>query len=180
MNRTTILPALFLFAATSVYAQQPVTSHQAKSTLLTLQPAAGADCPLGMQASHGAGVPLARNAGSADTSSLVQRIHLTMTNRQSHEMVSAQFIVHGYSDKRKAISLANSSPTPDLAKTVDVVLDVKGKGEASSDLSLRSFTAVTLIDLSSITYADGNIWRTSSPGACSIAPGLMMLVASTQ
>jgi hypothetical protein len=78
------------------------------------------------------------------------------------------------------MNLASSSPEPDLAKTVDVVLDVKGKSEASSDLSLNRFTAVTSIDLNSITYADGNTWHTPSPEACSITPDLIMLVASTQ
>jgi hypothetical protein len=103
-----------------------------------------------------------------------------MTNRLSREIVSAQFVVHGYSSKGRAMNLANSSSEPDLAKTVDVVLDVKGKSEASSDLSLSRFTAVTSIDLNSITYADGNTWHTPSPEACSIAPDSVMLVASSQ
>ena len=49
---------------------------------------------------------------------------------------------------------------------------------ASSDLSLSRFTAVTSVDLNSITYADGTTWHTSSPAACSITPDLIMLVAA--
>jgi hypothetical protein len=103
-----------------------------------------------------------------------------MTNLLSREIVSAQFVVHGYSNKGRAMNLANSSSEPDLAKTVDVVLDVKGKSEASSDLSLSRFTAVTSIDLNSITYADGNTWSTPSAEACSVTPDSIMLVASSQ
>jgi hypothetical protein len=188
MIRARILPLVFLFAATSVLAQQSVTPDNTKSTVLHRPPTVGADCPLGMRASHGVGVPVGLKALTASSNNptaptdpvLTQRIHLTMTNLLAHEIVSAQFVVHGFSDRARAMNLANSSQEPDLAKTVNVVLDVKGKAEASSDLSLTRFTAVTSIDLNSITYADGNTWHTPSPEACSIAPGLMMLVASAQ
>jgi hypothetical protein len=188
MIRAGILPLVLLFAASPVLAQQFVTPGDTKSTVLTRPRTPGASCPIGMQARHGAGVPVSMNAGPSvekspiapDSPAFTQRIHLTMTNPLSREIVSAQFVVHGYSNKGRAMNLANSSPEPDLAKTVDVVLDVQGKSEASSDLSLRRFTAVTSIDLSSITYADGNTWDTPAPETCSITPDLIMLVASTQ
>jgi hypothetical protein len=172
MIRAGILPLVLLFAA-------PIVIAQSKSTVLTLPRTPDASCPVGMQARHGAGIPVGMNAGRSPISPPAQKIHLTMTNLLAHEIVSAQFVVHGYSNKRRAMNLANSS-NPDLAKTVELVLDVKGKSEASSDLSLSRFAAVTSIDLSSITYADGNTWHTPSPEACSINPDSLMLVASTQ
>ena len=192
MIRAGILPLVFLFAASTLFAQQSVPPGSTKSSVLHLPRTVGASCPIGMQARHGAGLPVAMSAGPsingspidpnspAFTHERAQRIHLTMTNLLSREIVSAQFVVHGYSNKGRALNLANSSPEPDLAKTVDVVLDVKGKSEASSDLSLSRFTAVTSIDLNSITYADGNTWHTPSRQACSITPDLIMLVASSQ
>ena len=172
MIRAGILPLVLLFAA-------PIVIAQSKSTVLTLPRTPDASCPVGMQARHGAGIPVGMNAGRSPITPPAQKIHLTMTNLLAHEIVSAQFVVHGYSNKRRAMNLANSS-NPDLAKTVELVLDVKGKSEASSDLSLSRFAAVTSIDLSSITYADGDTWHTPSPEACSIDPDSMMLVASTQ
>jgi hypothetical protein len=171
MIRVGILPLVLLFAAPIVIAQQ--------STVLTLARTPAATCPVGMQAQHGAGIPVGMNAERGPTAPHAQKIHLTMTNLLAHEIVSAQFVVHGYSNKGRAMNLANSS-NPDLAKTVELVLDVKGKSEASSDLSLSRFAAVTSIDLNSITYADGNTWHTPSPEACSIAPDMLMLVASSQ
>ena len=173
MIRPGILPLVLLFAA-------PIVIAQSKSTVLTLPRTPDASCPIGMQARHGAGIPVGMNAGRSPITPPAQRIHLTMTNLLAHEIVSAQFVVHGYSNKRRAMNLANSSSNPDLVKTVEVVLDVKGKSEASSDLSLSRFSAVTSIDLNSITYADGSTWHTPSPEACSIAPDMLMLVASTQ
>jgi hypothetical protein len=190
MIRARIVSLVFLLAAPTLFAQQSVTPGNTKSTVLPLPRTPEASCPIGMQARRGAGVPVAMNArppiekrapnSPALTNARAQRIHLTMTNLLSREIVNAQFVVHGYSNKGRAMNLANSSSEPDLAKTVDVVLDVKGKSEASSDLSLSRFTAVTSIDLKSITYADGNTWNAPSAEACSIAPDLMMLVASTQ
>jgi hypothetical protein len=172
MIRFGILPLVLVFAA-------PIVIAQSKSSVLTLPPTPNATCPVGMQARHGAGIPVGMNAERGPTAPHAQKIHLTMTNLVAHEIVSAQFVVHGYSNKGRAMNLANSS-NPDLAKTVELVLDVKGKSEASSDLSLSRFAAVTSIDLNSITYADGNAWHTPSPEACSIAPDMLMLVASSQ
>jgi hypothetical protein len=192
MTRARFLPLVFLFAAPTLFAQQWVMPGTTKSTVLHRPRTVGASCPIGMRARHGAGVPVSMNAGPptesrpiapdspASTHARAQSIHLTMTNLLSREIVSAQFVVHGYSNKERAMNLANSSPDPDLAKTVDVVLDVKGKSEASSDLSLNRFAAVTSIDLSSITYADGNTWNTPSAETCSVTPDLIMLVASSQ
>jgi hypothetical protein len=189
MTRARFLPLVFLFAVPTLFAQQSVTPGNA---VLTVPRAPEATCPIGMQARHGAGVPVSMNAGPsmngshitpnspALTHARAQKIHLTLTNLLSREIVSAQFVVHGYSNKGRAMNLANLSPEPDLAKTVDVVLDVKGKSEASSDLSLSRFTAVTSIDLSSITYADGNTWQTPSAEACSVTPDLIMLAAFSQ
>ena len=192
MIRAVILPLVLLFAAPTMFAQQSVPPSNTKSTVLHRPRKPEASCPVGMQARHGAGVPVSMNAGPsinwspiapnspAFTHTRTQRIHLTMTNLLSREIVSVQFVVHGYSNKGRAMNLANSSSEPDLAKTVDVVLDVKGKSEASSDLSLSRFTAVTSIDLKSITYADGNTWNAPSAEACSVTPDSMMLVASSQ
>ena len=73
-----------------------------------------------------------------------------------------------------------SGADPDLARTVDVALDVQGNGQASRNLSLSRFTAITAVDVNAITYGDGSTWRTSSPGACSASPDLLMLVNAEQ
>jgi hypothetical protein len=178
MTRARILPLVFLFAAPTLFAQQ--------QAVLTLPRTLEASCPIGLQARRAAGLPVAMNAGPSsgkspkDSGASIQKIQLTMTNLLPHEIVSAQFVVHGYSNKARAMNLANSSSKPDLAKTVNLVLDVKGNSEASSDLLLSRFTAVTSLDLKSITYAGGNTWNTPSAEACSITPGAIMLVASSQ
>jgi hypothetical protein len=118
------------------------------------------------------------NAPSGKVRPQLQRLRLTLTNPSSRDIVSAEFTAHGFSNKPRAMELSAGSNEPDLAKTIDLVLSVKGKGHASSDLSLNHFTAVTSIDLNSITYADGSTWHAPSPAACSITPSMVMLVAA--
>jgi hypothetical protein len=192
MNRVSSLPLAFLLVTTFAVAQQPLTLHRSESTSLTVPRTAGAGCPIDMEARHAAQTPVSMNADGKDVprqgpainaprKQLVpqlQRLHLTLTNPSSRDIVSAQLTAHGFSNKPRAMELSAGSNEPDLAKTIDIVLGVKGKGHASSDLSLNHFTAVTSIDLNSITYADGTTWHAPSPAACSITPSLAMLVAA--
>jgi hypothetical protein len=207
MNRASILPLAIVLATTCAIGQDTVTRASADSGLLT-RPLHidSANCPIGLQVSHLAGLPIGMNAdgdgrpvtgpaingrpltGPAVNGAmqgrqvpiLNQRIHLTMTNSLSQDIVSAQITVHGFSDKWRAISLSDATHAPDLAKTVEVALDVKGNNHASRDLSMNHFTAVTAIDLNSVTYADGSTWHTLSPGACSVTPDLAMLVTASR
>jgi hypothetical protein len=103
-----------------------------------------------------------------------------MTNPSPKEIVSAQITVHGFSDKWRAIPLASAKDTPDLRKTVNLVLNVKGKDHVSSDLSLPRFTSVAYVDLDSLTYADGATWKASAPSTCSVSPDPWMLVSAAR
>jgi hypothetical protein len=150
------------------------------------------NCPVGLQVQHGPGLATSRSAGGPAINGTPlrdgqvqvpeqnqapdqnQALRLTLTNLSPHSIVSAQVVVHGFSNKWRYVPVLGADP--DLARTVDVALDVKGNGEASRNLSLSRFTAITAVDVNAITYADGSTWRTSSPGACSASPDLFMLV----
>lgn len=148
-----------------------------------------ANCPVGMQVRHGAGLPVAMKAagpaadgralsGKVQPSIQNQDINLTLTNLSLQDIVRVEITAHGFGDKGRYVPLSDTLQAPDLAKTVDVVLDVKGNSHASRDLSLSRFTAVTSVDVNSIRYADGFEWHAPSAGACSVTPDLIMLVAS--
>jgi hypothetical protein len=181
MNRASILSLAFLFATTSGIAQNALRPR-----------AIGADCPVDMQATHSTPMPVRMTAKGAPQNgsplngqktvlerpapAINQQIHLGMTSLVARDIVSAVFTARGFSSKPRAINTAGQGP--DLRRSIKVVVDLKGNGQASSDLSLRDFTAVTAIDLDAITYADGSTWRNSSPAACRVIPEGMMLVAS--
>jgi hypothetical protein len=186
MKPISILPLAIVLATTSAIGQDTVLLRSPQSTPSTLmQPRTPrADCPVGLKVNHGPSFlkrdteygPFAPPAAKVQE----QRIQLTMTNPSPKEIVSAQITVHGFSDKWRAIPLAGATDTPDLRKTVDIALNVKGNDHASSDLSLHRFTSVAYVDLDSLTYADGATWKASSPGVCSVTPELSMLVSAAR
>lgn len=185
MKPMSILPLAIVFAAASAIGQDtvPLRSPKATPSILVL-PRRPVDCPVGLKVNHGPSF-LKRDTNygpfaSPDPKVQEQTIQLTMTNPSAKEIVGAQITIYGFSDKWRAIPLAGAKDTPDLRKTINLVLDVKGNGHASSDLSLRRFTSVAHVDLDSLTYADGATWKASSPATCSVTPDLMMLVSAAR
>ena len=185
MKCASILSLAILLAGTCAFSQEPVTGSAANLVLANPRLRMyRTNCPVGLQVQHGPGLPMSRNAGPTingkplngqpQKTDQSQGIHLTLINLSPQSIVSAQVVVHGFSDKSRYIPLSGADP--DLARTVEVALDVKGNGQAGRNLSLSHFTAITAVDVNAITYADGSTWRASSPGACSVSPDLFMLV----
>jgi hypothetical protein len=187
MKCARILSLALLLTTTCAFSQETVMRSDTKLAMATSPlHVDSTNCPVGLQVKHGPGLPLTKNAegpaingkplpyGQVKLQDQNQGINLTLSNLSPRSIVSAQVIVHGFSNKGRYIPLSGSDP--DLATKVDVALDVKANGEASRNLSLSHFTAITAVDVNAITYADGSTWRTSSPGACSASPDPLMLV----
>ena len=172
MKYTGILPLAIVFATTSALGQYTLSTR--------IDPA---QCPVGMEVTHN-GRFVERNAKSGPADDVVpstpeQRINLKMTNLLPHDIVNAEITARGFSHNSRLVLVSpGAQETPDLAKTVDVALDVKGNSSASHELSFAHFSAIRTIEVNSVTYADGSTWRASSPGACSVAPSLFMLIGA--
>jgi hypothetical protein len=144
-----------------------------------------AKCPVGMEVTH-SGRFAERNAKAGPADDVVpsipeQRINLKLTNLLPRDIVNAEITANGFSHNWRVILIAGTfgaQETPDLAKTVDVALDVKGNSSASRELSFAHFSAIQTIDVNSVTYADGSTWHASSAGACSVAPSLFMRISA--
>jgi hypothetical protein len=185
MKPISIMPLAIVLATTSAIGQDTVLlrSPAAAPSILMQPRTPRADCPVGLKVSHGSSFlkrdtkygPFAPPAPKVQE----QRIQLTVTNPSPKEIVSAQITVYGFSDKWRGLPLVGEKDTPDLRKVINLVLKVKGNDHASSDLSLHRFTSVAYVDLDSLTYADGAIWKASSP-ACSVTPDLFMLVSAAR
>jgi hypothetical protein len=187
VGRASILSLVFLLSNALLLGQQQLTKQDAGSASLTHVRSAGTNCPIGVEASL-VNLPSVSNAGPSIngqgqlpgqkvTKDYLQ-LHLDVSNPSSRDIVGAQFTVHGFSRKLRVIDPSDPSNAPDLWRTVDVALDVQGKGHASSELSLTHFTAIiTSIDLDSVTYADGTQWQAPSPGACSTIPNIVMRIS---
>jgi hypothetical protein len=135
-------------------------------------------CPVGLQVERSSGLLAYKNVKAVpagrDAPSWEQWFDLRMKNFSPREIVNAEITTHGFSYKWRVMPV--SAATPDFWKTMDVVLDVKGNSSASRELSLGHFSTISTIDVNSVTYSDGSTWHASSPGACSVAPGLIMRI----
>src|SRR5580698_5239424 len=163
MKYPSILPLAMVFATTFAVGQ---ANYQRP---LRMDPA---NCPVGLQVKHEAGLPAGPRVngkplnGEVQPSLQNQSFNLTMTNLSFRDIVSAEMTAHGLSHNWRVILVSDTDKKPDLAKTVDVALDVKGNGSASHELSFADFAVIRTIDVNSVTYADGSSWHASSPGAC--------------
>ena len=171
MKSASILPVAIMLATTSMFGQS-----------FTLPPRIDpSKCPVGLRMDRSGGLFAYKNAKAVPADDIApgteQWFDLRMTNFLPHEIVNAQITAHGFGHNGGIIGLL-LTPTPNLAKTMDVALDVKGNSSASRELSFAHFSAIQTIDVNSVTYADGSTWHASSAGACSVAPGLFMRISA--
>jgi hypothetical protein len=166
MKCASILPLAIMLAATSMLGQS-----------LTVPPRIDpSKCPVGLEVEQiGSLLARAVPADDADQWSS-QRFDFRMTNLSPHEIVNAEITAHAFSDKWRVFSVP--APTPDLAKTVDFVFNVKGNSSASRELSFAHLPVIRTFDVDSVTYADGSAWHASSPGACSVTPDAIVRISA--
>jgi hypothetical protein len=170
MKSASILPLAIMLATTSMFGQS-----------FTLPPRIDpSKCPVGLRVERSSGLFAYENARAvpADHASRLseQWFDLRMTNFSPHQIVNAEITSHGFSYKSRVNPV--SAATPDIWKTVDVALDVKGNSSASHQLSFAHFSTISTMDVNSVTYDDGSTWHASSPGACSVAPSLFMRISA--
>ena len=177
MNLSRLLPFTVLIA-TTVFGQDLILHHEELGQNPAVGYVAQENCPVGMAVDRSGLFAKREVAGTpvpGPNPVVEQRIQLDLTNRNPAKITGAAITVHGLSQKQRFMEL--SSPKADMAKTIQLSLDLKGNGQSSSVLWLTRFAAITRVDLKSVTYADGSTWHEPSPAACSVAPSLLVRVA---
>ncbi len=143
---------------------------------------AGPVCPLDMhvrQAPGGQMLATDRNGAQVE----MFAAHLNMSLREGHANMTAQRMakatvtVRGWSGKARVLPADSFfAPNGDLVKTFTVPLSGTGLSQASAELSLPGFTAARVIELNSITFDDGQVWKFTGSSACQAAPDPFMPV----
>jgi secreted PhoX family phosphatase len=132
-------------------------------------------CPVSLRARQAGGGDMVKING-VPVNGVAQRLHLTVTNPDSRRVVAANVTVRGFADKARFVETLSSQDNSDAARTMDVRLLADSGKEASADLRVPDFTAVSAIDLNSVTYADGSIWKLAAGSSCrSWIDGLMLV-----
>ena len=142
-------------------------------------PLASTGCPVQMNAQHEWGLTAKVATDKAPPKGVGQQLHIALTNAKSEEITGIKITVHGSSGKGSLLSArAAEASSPEAMKTFDLKLTVGAKKDASTDLWVSGLTAVTHIDLDTVTYADGSKWRSSALETCHFQPDPVMLISS--
>jgi len=177
------LAAFTLAAAAQAPAAPPTRPPAVDSSLAwtptTMQPG----CPVDLRAERGtgSGLVIAHASEHHGPTGIVQQLHMTFTNRLPKNAIGVTLAVHGLTAGFRMMpatqsALASSDGT--ITRTVHLDLTLDPNANASADLTLKSFTSVTRIDLNAIDYADGSSWKSSAALTCRIAPDGIMLIGS--
>jgi hypothetical protein len=118
-----------------------------------------------------------------------QELQVRLTNRTSAEVVGIRITVQDFAgegglmptDTAEADSLNSDGADPlEAKKTFDVQMTTGASKEYSTKLWLNGFTAIGVIDINSITNANGSIWHSSARETCRFAPEGTMLIRSAE
>jgi hypothetical protein len=197
-----VWPALLL-GSVSLAAQYPVPAQNQKSfgvaSTSLFRPGSGAPsvvvptgqpqmsgCPVSLRAQHLADGSMVR-ARDAHPKGVGQWLHLAVAYPEAgpsaaaaKEVTGALITVHGFADVPRMTEAAPAAEArADAKRTILVPFSTATYAgpAAGADVWVPGMTAVTSIDLKSVTYADGSQWSLTGGGSCRITPDPLMLIA---
>jgi len=178
MNRTAAVSFALLFGSTILVAQT-ASQNQApvQTTTLSVAPPPSS-CPVSLHARQTPGWDkMVVNGASPKSTS--QMLHLTVAAPHPRSVVAANVTVRGFSNKARLLPTGLSNQdSSDAAKTLDVTFSAATGKEVSADISVPGLTAVSVIDLNSVTYSDGSTWKLAAGSSCRSWIDGFMLVSS--
>lgn len=131
-------------------------------------------CPVALRARQ-AGAVLERQAADRLLPGLAQWIRLQVAGRGKRRITAVNVTVRGYTDKSRMLDAGGAPATPDGAATVDVALPQTAGADDSVLVRLPGLTAVSFVDVNSVTYADGSTWKLGPESYCRTPVDGMML-----
>jgi len=163
---------------TTVWSTRTTTQAEVQQATAQTSPKIST-CPISLHAQQSSAATR-REVASRDTrpEGIAQSLHLTVTNPDSRRVVAANVTVHGFANKARLMQVMSSQNSSDAAKTMDVRFSAGPGKEVSADLRVPDLTAVSEIELNSVTYADGSTWKLTAGSSCSSWIDGFMLVSS--
>lgn len=148
---------------------------------MELRPDAVRSCPINMHVGQGiGGAMLAVDENGVKRLVFAPRLRLFLndlrSDKSSQRIVSAAVTVHGSNGKPTLRPINSQTKPSDRELSLTVSLAEWGEPGVSGDFRLPGFISADRIDLQSITYEDGSIWKLSGGESCRVAPDPIMLV----
>jgi hypothetical protein len=150
------------------------TPLAAQTTVIQAAPQPG-NCPVSLRAQHTPG-EYREVVNGVFIPGIAQRIHVVASALNSRRVVAANMTVRGFANKVRVLPTTSGQDIGDAAKKLDVRFPARAEKESSADLAVPDLSAVTAIDLNSVTYADGSVWKVAAGNTCrSWIDGFMLI-----
>lgn len=184
MKSISAVGLVLFFVSLSSLAQtgtQPQFASQPKSILVLDLQTSASSCPISMRVRQGTGngLLIVKHGKQSDAPGSHLRLNLAPSNGHPGNIVAATVIVHGFNGKPGVFPLvATRDHASEITRTLTVPLTADDDNSFWSELLVPGLTAPNRVDLQSVTYADGSIWRVTALDACRAVPDPFMLVAA--
>jgi hypothetical protein len=141
-------------------------------------------CPVSLRAQQVSSVDMVQ-IGKGRPQGAGQRLHLTLSNPDSQQVVAAKVTVRGYTFTPRVMNAVTKnaargqeSQSSYATRTIDVRFLPGSDKTVSEVILVPGVTAAQTIDLIALTYADGSTWELAAGKTCRIAPDPLMLVSA--
>jgi hypothetical protein len=188
MKSAALYGAVLLVAAASTAAQKPSAVSSVRGSP-NLEHTASR-CPIAMKAGQGGGLRIERAQDGGSQPFTMP--NLTLTNPQGKRIISASVTARGYGANKGTTLIQNGSaqgggqsvlrsdPNPQrplLSRTVTVKFQPDVDDTVTGEFLLSGFVVLELIQLDSVTLADGSAWNFAPSSGCSVQPSPLMLIS---
>jgi hypothetical protein len=193
MNRTGAASLLAVFGLFSITAQ--VSAQVSSQPTVLLAAPISTDCPVGIRAQPSATggridvVVDTKVPEAAGTPGVVQmrptvtrvsqRLHFLFLLKNSGALgiTGLEMTVHGTTAEGRVLPVASASgERGTIARKLSLKVTMAAGADTTKDVAFNGFTSMQLIDLDSVSYADGTSWHPSVGHTCSVEPSHLLLV----
>lgn len=171
VQKTTVVPD-----GASAWTTRTMTPAEIQQATVQVSPMIGT-CPISLHAQQSSAASRREvGGGDAHPQGVAQSLHLSVTNPDSRRVVAATVTVRGFANKGRLVQVLSTQSGSDAAKTMDVRFSPVSGGDVSADLRVPGLSAVSEVDLKSVTYSDGSVWKLAAGASCrSWIDGLMLV-----
>lgn len=127
-------------------------------------------CPLNLRAQHLSDGDLVKT-GIAHPKGIGQALHLTLSDLDRGPVAEANVLLRGFTPKGR-LSQAAPDAKPNATRRQRIRF-APGQNQ-SADIWVPGLSAITSVEIVSVTYANGSSWTPSGSLSCRVTPDLFM------
>ncbi len=151
--------------------------HQTNAVAIVQPREANDGCPVTMRADHLADGSMVKT-NNAHPKGMGQWLNLSLTSRDAKQIAKATVTVNGLTPiGRMTQAQSKGAGSPDATQTLDVSFVAGPDQTAIARIWVPGMSAVERIDLKSMVYSDGSVWKIAEGQACRVRPDPLMLIS---